>query len=67
MVVLGDFNAKVGPGRQGEEYVGRFALGERTERGERLITMAEARRLCIGNGLFKKEKRWTWLSPNSEH
>ncbi|XP_036365363.1 uncharacterized protein LOC115219685 [Octopus sinensis] len=31
--------------------------------------MAEARRLYIGNSLFRKRemKRWTWISPNSKH
>ncbi|XP_029652865.1 craniofacial development protein 2-like [Octopus sinensis] len=68
-VVMGDFIAKVGHGRQGEEYVGRFSMGERNEREERLATMAEARRLYIGNSLFGKRerKRWTWISPNSKH
>lgn len=44
-------------------------MGERNERGERLVSMTEARRLYIGNSLFKKkqEKRWTWISPNAEH
>ncbi|XP_029636883.2 craniofacial development protein 2-like [Octopus sinensis] len=59
-VVMGDFNAKVGHGRQGEEYVGRFGMGERNERGERLATMAEARQLYIGNSLFRKRERKRW-------
>uniref|UniRef100_A0A8C9U0V1 Endonuclease/exonuclease/phosphatase domain-containing protein n=1 Tax=Scleropages formosus TaxID=113540 RepID=A0A8C9U0V1_SCLFO len=68
-VVMGDFNAKVGKGRQGERYVGKFGTGERNERGERLVTMAEARKIYIGNSLFKKnsEKRWTWIAPNAAH
>ena len=67
-VIIGDFNAKVGRGRPSEKYVGRYGLKERNERGERLVAMAESRRLFIGNSWFRKKpsRRWTWISPNSK-
>ncbi|KHN72355.1 hypothetical protein Tcan_12975 [Toxocara canis] len=60
---MGDFNAKVGKWRQDEKYVGKFELGERNERGERLVTFAEKKKLHTGNSLFRKQlsKRWTWF------
>ncbi len=68
-IVMGDFNAKVGKGRQDERYTGKFGLGERNERGERLVAFAETNKLYIGNSLFKKrpQKRWTWIAPNAQY
>ena len=60
LIVLGDFNARLGP-----EDV-RFTHSERTnENGERLIGVIEDYQLEASNTIFqkKKGKLWTWLSP----
>lgn len=66
-IVMGDFNAKVGLQEQQEEMtVGKHGLGERNERGTRLVQFAKANNLTITNTLFKKKenRKWTWRSPN---
>lgn len=68
LIVMGDFNAKVGLGKNGEHSLGRFGIGERNERGERLVDFAVNQRLYIMNTFFQKKenKKWTWRSPNGE-
>lgn len=63
--ICGDFNAKLGPGIDGEKFIGPFGLGTRNERGKRLAEFAESERLYIMNSFFKKRKgkRWMWQSP----
>uniref|UniRef100_A0A914XHR6 Endonuclease/exonuclease/phosphatase domain-containing protein n=1 Tax=Plectus sambesii TaxID=2011161 RepID=A0A914XHR6_9BILA len=67
LIVMGDFNAKVGCRKDNEAFVGPFG-GERNERGEWLAAIAESRRLFVGNSFFKKrhEQRWMWILPNGE-
>lgn len=64
-VLCGDFNAKLGTGEEGEKFIGKFGLGMRNERGERLAEFVEAEQLYIMNSFFKKRlnKRWTWVHP----
>ncbi|XP_071508162.1 craniofacial development protein 2-like [Diadema antillarum] len=68
VILMGDFNAKVGEGFEpGEETtVGGFGLGERNDRGEQLVSFAVANNLSICNTLFKhhKRRRYTWTAPN---
>ena len=68
IIVMGDFNAKVGQQLSGENgLIGRFAYGRRNERGERLVNFCGINDLCITNSLFKQAKEnrcWTWESPN---
>ena len=65
-VIMGDFNAKVGKGD--EDCVGSFGYGVRNDRGDDLINFATAHGFKIMNTYFKKKKnrRWTWRSPNFE-
>uniref|UniRef100_A0A914VF67 Endonuclease/exonuclease/phosphatase domain-containing protein n=1 Tax=Plectus sambesii TaxID=2011161 RepID=A0A914VF67_9BILA len=67
LVIMGDFNAKVGRRQDNETFIGPFG-GDRNERGERLTAMAESRRLFVANTFFQKRagQRWTWISPNGE-
>ncbi|GFO10588.1 endonuclease-reverse transcriptase [Plakobranchus ocellatus] len=55
-IMMGDFNAKMGP----------FGTGEKNVTGERLINFAEEGNLTITNRLFKKQEKrmWTWESPD---
>ena len=68
---MGDFNAKIGRKQQWEKgkCTGGFGIGEKRERGERLINFAEEKRLFIANTFFGKNKNryWTWESLNGEH
>uniref|UniRef100_A0A914W9X3 Endonuclease/exonuclease/phosphatase domain-containing protein n=1 Tax=Plectus sambesii TaxID=2011161 RepID=A0A914W9X3_9BILA len=67
LVIMGDFNAKVGRRQDDETFIGPFG-GDRNERGKRLAAMAESRRLFVANTFFQKRagRRWTWISPNGE-
>ena len=63
---MGYFNAKVGKGD--EDCVGSFGYGVRNDRGDDLINFATAHGFKIMNTYYKKKKnrRWTWRSPNFE-
>ena len=64
LIISGDFNAKVGEGQQ-DDIVGKYGLGERNERGERLIQFCEENNLMIANTHFRKHSKnlYTWKSP----
>ena len=68
---MGDFNAKIARKQRWEKgkCTGGFGIGEKNERGERLINFAEEKRLFIAKTFFEKNKNryWTWKSPNGEH
>ena len=61
---MGDFNSKVGKEREAST-VGPFGLGEKNERGERLIEWCKEQKMAIMNTWFKNHPRrcWTWKSP----
>ena len=63
-MVLGDFNAVVGEGQEGN-VVGKYGLGERNERGEGLTNFCRRNSLIVGNTWFNqhKRRRYTWKSP----
>ena len=81
-VITGDFNAKIGTETKEEDLksMGAFGIGDRNERGDRLIEFAEEHNLIIANTLFQKPKKkkkkkkkptknnryWTWESPDGE-
>ena len=48
---MGDFNAVVGEGRE-DRVVGKFGLGKRNNRGERLIEFCKSQNLVITNTWF---------------
>ena len=64
LIIMGDFNAKVGRGKEGD-IVGKFGLGERNDRGERLIQFCVENDLMVANTFFQKPNRklYTWKSP----
>ena len=64
LVVMGDFNAKVGSTRE-DDIVGSYGLGTRNMRGTRLIEFCKANNLVVSNTWFKHPARrlYTWKSP----
>ena len=65
-VIIGDFNAKIGPRRTSEErHIGTHGL-EWNEQGERLSEFIITTRTIHDNSKFQKPHslRWTWESPN---
>lgn len=56
--VIGDFNAKIGIQKTGEEkIVGEYGYGERNARGEKLITWLWQKGFTVGNTIFKKKEK----------
>ena len=70
LVIMGDFNAKVGEDRNGwEEVVGKYGLGVRNEAGERMLEFCDSNELRIMNTWFEQPKRrlYTWTTPDGKH
>lgn len=67
-IVLFDFNAKVGEGDV-EHIVEQYDLGQRNDRGERLIQYFQDKDLVITNIWYKLPPRriYTWKSPLDGH
>ena len=67
-LLLGDFNAKIGPDRSGSETViGPHGSAQNTnDNGERMTMMCSANGLYVGNTLFKHKRihKMTWTSPD---
>ena len=63
-IVMGDFNAKVGS-ECTDEITGHYGLGERNDRGERLVQFCQEENMTISNTLFQHQNRhlYTWTSP----
>ena len=52
--VMGDFNAQVGNDNTGwEEAMGKKAIGERNENGERLLSFCSNNKLKVGGSMFQ--------------
>ncbi|XP_072027692.1 uncharacterized protein [Amphiura filiformis] len=66
---MGDMNAKVGEGEDKKCGIGKFGLGDRNERGDRLAKFCCANNLAIMNTCFKHHKRnlYTWKSPGDRY
>ncbi|EYC41553.1 hypothetical protein Y032_0564g3526 [Ancylostoma ceylanicum] len=68
-VIVGGFNAKIGPRRTPEElHIGTHGL-QWNEQGERLSEFIMTTRTIHGNSQFQKPTslRWTWESPGGEY
>jgi len=61
---MGDFNAKIGNGESGK-HIGKYGLGDRNEREDRLEQFSQEQNLIITNTFFKLPERrlYTWKSP----
>jgi endonuclease/exonuclease/phosphatase family metal-dependent hydrolase len=64
VIVMGDWNAVVGEGREGN-VIGEFGLGKRNERGQELVNFCKRMKLVVTNTWFRHEKRrrYTWKKP----
>ena len=66
-IVMGDFNSQIGRDTTGfEDVIGKEALGERTDNGERLLSLCSSNSLKIGGSMFshKRIHKGTWQSPD---
>lgn len=65
VIIIGDFNAKVGDEPEAD-ITGRFGLGDRNDAGTRLIQFCQEHHFKIMNTWFRQPKRrlYTWTSPN---
>ena len=63
-LVMGDFNAQLGPRTANQRYMGEFSGSTWTGTGEAMADFAESKRLFIVNSFFEKNpaKRWTFES-----
>ncbi|XP_030759769.1 uncharacterized protein LOC115885121 [Sitophilus oryzae] len=62
-IIMDDFNAKIGKGKF-EEIIGSYGLGERNERGDRLLQFCQ-KGMKIANTAIQLHSRrlYTWKSP----
>ena len=71
LILLGDFNAKVGTDYQDTmtDVVGKFGLGKTNDRGWKLLEFCAINNLVITNTLFNHSpmRRVTWVSPGGEY
>ena len=68
LIVMGDWNAKVGK-EETAHITGKFGLGDRNLRGERLIQFCQEENLIVTNTFYQHHKRrlYTWMSPGDQH
>ena len=64
---MGDLNANVGQERNGN-IVGPCGMGEKNERGEKLIEFCQSRKLTITNTWFThpNRRKYIWISPDGK-
>ena len=68
LIVMGDFNAKIGANNEGyEECMGKEGIGERNDNGERFCNMCHENGLVIGGSIFQHKRihKETWISPDT--
>lgn len=63
-MILGDFNDKVEEETDGP-VVRKYGLGEKNERGDRMVEFAKQHKIVICNTMFKNHwrKLYTWKNP----
>ena len=68
LLVMGDFNAKVGDQLDSDCGIGKFGLGNRNGNGDLLAEFCRANDLFLCNTSFQhpERRRYTWVSPDGE-
>ena len=69
-IVIGDFNSKIGNDNiDYEDVMGKFGLGDRNERGERMLEFCQRNQLSITNTYYyhRVQHRHTWTHPDGRH
>ena len=69
LVILGDFNARVGREHDTWEALGRFGIGKMNSNGLHLLQLCTHFNLAITNTFFRQKQRHkvTWIHPRSKH
>ena len=60
LIVMGDMNAKI-ENEPHKDIVGKFGLGERNDRGDRLIAFCEEQNIFIANIWFQQPPRRCYI------
>ena len=65
LIIMGDFNAKLGKGSITTKLIGPYGLRERNKRGDGLEEFVIENDLRVTNTLFQQPKRMlqTWTTP----
>jgi hypothetical protein len=69
LLVMGDFNARVGSDHLSwEDIIGRHGVGNENSNGTRLLSLCAQNELCITNTFFQQADRHktTWMHPGSK-
>ena len=70
LVLLGDFNARVGKDYEiWDGVIGRHGVGRTNDNGLRLLTLCAEHNLIITNTLFQQKEKYktSWMHPRSKH
>ena len=70
MIILGDFNARVGSSSDSwKGIIGKHSTGQENSNGKLLLTLCSQHKLIITNTLFqlKNHHKTTWMHPRSKH
>ncbi|XP_043062739.1 uncharacterized protein LOC122319477 [Drosophila yakuba] len=66
-ILMGDFNAKIGPNNTGlRSVMAQHGTGTRNDNGERLVELCQLFQLVIGGTIFphKDVHKYSWTSPS---
>ena len=70
VILLGDFNARVGSDHEAwPSCLGKFNVGKMNENGQRLLELCTHFHLCVANSFFdtKPQHKVSWRHPRSKH